>query len=57
MGKLEAKIPLGRPRCRLEDGININVQEVGKSVKWIVLAQDRVKLRALVNTVMTLRVP
>jgi hypothetical protein len=33
--------PLGRPRCRLEDNIQIDLQEVGEGgINWIVLAQD-----------------
>jgi hypothetical protein len=29
VGKPEGKIPLGRPRCRWEDNIKIDLQEVG----------------------------
>jgi len=28
-GKLEGKRPLGRPRCRWEDSIKMDLQEVG----------------------------
>jgi hypothetical protein len=56
-GKLEGNRPLGRPRRRWEDGIRINLRETGwGSVDWIQLAQDRDRWRAVVNTVMNLRV-
>jgi hypothetical protein len=49
---------LGRPRRRWEDNIKMNLQEVGSEVvDWIELAQDRDGWRALVKTVMNLRVP
>jgi hypothetical protein len=42
VGKLEGKKPLGRPRCRWEDNIKADLQEVGCGGKdWIELAQDR----------------
>jgi len=42
VGKPEGKRPLGRPRRRWEDNINMNLQEVGcGSVDWIELVQDR----------------
>jgi len=53
VGKPEEKGPLGRPTCRWEDNIKIYLQEVD----WIDLAQDRERWRALVSTVMNLRVP
>jgi hypothetical protein len=57
MGKPEAKRPLGRPRRRREDGIRMDFREIGwGSVNWFQLAQDRDRWRALVNTVMNLRV-
>jgi hypothetical protein len=53
MGKPEGKRPLGRPRHRWEEGIRIDLREIGwGSVEWIQLAQDRDRWRALVNTVM-----
>jgi len=58
VGKPEEHRPLGRPRCRWEDNIKIDLQEVGLEViDWIELAQDRDRWRALVNAVMNLRVP
>ena len=58
VGKPEGKRPLGRPRPRWEDNIRMDLQEVGGSCgDWMELAQDRDVWRALVNTVMNLRVP
>jgi hypothetical protein len=57
MGKPEGKSPLERPRRRWEDEIRMDLREfVCGSVDWIQLAQDRDRWRALVNTVMNLRV-
>ena len=58
VGKPQGKRPLGRPRRRWEDNIKIGLQEVGEGCgDWMELAQDRDMWRALVNTVMNLRVP
>jgi hypothetical protein len=58
VGKPEGKRPLGRPRCRWENNIKMDFQEVGCGVMhWICLAQDRDRSWALVNGVMSLRVP
>jgi hypothetical protein len=58
VGKPEGKRPLGRPRCRWVDNIKIALRETGwDGMDWINLAQDRDQWRALVNTVMNLRVP
>ena len=58
MGKPEVKRPLGRPRRRWEDIIKMDLQEVGGGCgNWMELAQDRDRWRALVSTVMNLRVP
>jgi hypothetical protein len=54
----EGRIPLGRPRRRWVDNIKMDLREIGfGDVDWINLAQDRDRWRALVNTVMNLRVP
>ena len=58
VGKPEGKRPLGRPRHRWEDNIKTDLQEVeGACRDWMELAQDRDRWRALVSTVMNLRVP
>jgi hypothetical protein len=58
VGKPEGRRPLGRPRRRWEDNIKMDLLEVGwGSMEWINLAQDRDRWRALVNAVMSLRVP
>jgi hypothetical protein len=57
MGKPEGKRPLGRPRHRWEDGVRMNLREIGwESADWIQLAQDRDQWQAVVNTVMNLLV-
>jgi hypothetical protein len=56
--KPEGKRPLGRPRHRREDDIKMDLQEVRcGGIGWIVLAQDRDRLRAPVNAVMNLWAP
>jgi hypothetical protein len=55
VGRPEGKRPLGRPRRRWEDNIKMDLMEIG-DVDWIHLAQDRDWWRALMNTVMNLRV-
>jgi hypothetical protein len=58
VGKPDGKRPLGRPRRRWIDNIKKDLLEIGLSVvDWIGLAQDRYRWRALVNSVMNLRVP
>jgi hypothetical protein len=58
VGKLVGQRPLGRPRCRWEDNIKMNIQEVGcGGMDWIGLGQGTDRWRALVNVVMSLRVP
>jgi hypothetical protein len=54
----EWKRPLGRPRCRWEDNIKLDLREIEiDGANWIQLAHDRVQWWAFVNTVMNLRVP
>jgi hypothetical protein len=58
VGRPEGRRPLGRPGCRWEDNIKMDLREIGfEDVDWIHWAQDRERWRALVNTVMNLRVP
>ena len=58
VGKSEENKPLWRPRRRWEDNIKMDLEEVeGGCEDWMELAQDRDRWRALVSTVMNLRVP
>jgi hypothetical protein len=57
VGKPEGKRPLGKPRYRWVD-IKMDLGEVGwGDVDWIGLAKDRSRWRAVVNSVLNLRVP
>jgi hypothetical protein len=57
VGKPEGKRPLGRPRRRWEDGIRMDLRDIGlRGVDWIRLAQDRDRWWAVVSAVMNLRV-
>jgi hypothetical protein len=57
VGKPKGKRPLGRPRRRWEDGVRMDVREIGLvGVDSIRLAQDRDRWRAVVSAVMNLRV-
>jgi hypothetical protein len=50
--------PLGRPRSRWKDSIKMDLREIGiDGANWIRLAEDRVRWRNFVSTVMNLRVP
>jgi hypothetical protein len=58
VGTPERKGPLRRTRCRWVETIKMDIREIGwDGMDWIDLAQDRDQWRALVNTVMNLRVP
>jgi hypothetical protein len=58
VGKAEGKTPLGGSWRRWVEGIKIDLRETGwDGMNWIDLAQDWDQWRALVNTVMKLRVP
>jgi hypothetical protein len=53
MGKAEGKRPQGRHRHRWED-----IRGIGRGgMDWLDLSQDRDQWRALVSTVMKVRVP
>jgi hypothetical protein len=57
VGKPDGKRPLGRPRRRWVDNIKMDLREIGwDGMDWIAQAQNRDQWRALVNTVMNLRV-
>jgi hypothetical protein len=58
VGKPEGERPLGRPRRRWVDNIRTDLREVGwGDMHCIGLTQDRDRWRALVNSVLNLRVP
>jgi hypothetical protein len=58
VGKPEGQRPLGSPRRRWVGNIKMDVREIGQDgMDWIDLAQDSDQWRALVNTVMNLRIP
>jgi hypothetical protein len=58
VGNPEGKNPLVRPRRRWEDNIKMDLGKIGwYGMDWIDLAQDSGQWKALVNTVMNLRVP
>jgi hypothetical protein len=59
-GKAGRKETIGRPRRRWVDNIKMDLREIlvgWDGIDWIDLAEDRDQWRALVNTVMKLRVP
>jgi hypothetical protein len=58
VGKPEGKRPLERQRRMFVDNIKVDLREIGRDgMDWIDLAQETDQSRALVNTVMNLRVP
>ena len=57
VGRHGVKSLLGRPRCKREDNIKLDLQEVGWGMAWIDLAQERDRCRALGNVITNLRVP
>ena len=57
-GTPAGKRPIGRPMCRWEDNIRMDIKEVGISTRnWVDSAQDKDYWRALVNAALNLRVP
>jgi hypothetical protein len=58
VGKPEGKRPLGRQRRRWVDNIKMDLRERERDgVDWIDMAQNMDQWRAVVNTVLNLRVP
>jgi hypothetical protein len=58
LGKPKGNRQLGRPRRRWVNTIKTDLREIGwDGMDWIALAQNRDQWRALVITVMNLRVP
>jgi hypothetical protein len=58
VGKTEKERPLGRNSCRWYNNIGMDIKEIWwEGVDWIHQVQERVQMWALVNTVMSLRVP
>jgi hypothetical protein len=58
VGEPEGKRPVGRPRRRYVDNIIIDLREIEwDGMDWFDVTQDRDQWRALLNTVMNLRVP
>ena len=57
-GKPTGKRPLGRPRCRWEDNIRMDLEEIGiNEGNWVDSVQDRDYWRVLENAALNLRVP
>jgi hypothetical protein len=58
MGRPEEKRPLGRPKHRWEDKIEMDFKDSGwGKVDCINLTQDRERWRAFVNVILNLRIP
>jgi hypothetical protein len=50
--------PLGRPGCKWEDNIRMDLKERGtNTTDWVDSAQDRDYWRALVNAALNLQIP
>jgi hypothetical protein len=57
VGRPEGRRPFERPRRRWEDNIKMSLREMKSGgTNWIDLVEDRDRWRAVVNTVMNLRV-
>jgi hypothetical protein len=58
VGRPKGKRPLGRPRCKWEDNIEMDLREIGINWEnWIQMVLDRVHWHAFVSMVMNLWVP
>jgi hypothetical protein len=57
VGRPDGRRPLGRPKHRWEDNIKLSLQGWDGGMDWIDRAQDTGRWRAVVNAVMSLRVP
>jgi hypothetical protein len=58
VGKSKGRRPPEKPRRRWVDNIKMDLKEIGwGDMNWIDQAQGRDQWRALMNTVMKLRVP
>jgi hypothetical protein len=57
VGRPERRRAIGKPRRRWEDNIKMDLQDVGRGMDWIELAQDRDRWWGLVSAVRNLRVP
>jgi hypothetical protein len=58
VGKPELKRPIERPRRRWMDNNKMDLREIGwGGMDWFDLALDRDQWRALVNSVMNIRLP
>jgi hypothetical protein len=56
--KSEGKRTFERLKLRCKDNINTGIKEIGsEDVDWIQVAQDKDQWRAVLNTIMNLRVP
>ena len=57
-GKPTEKRPLGRPRCRCEGNIRMDLKEIGINTRtWVDSAKDGDYSRALVNAALNLWFP
>jgi hypothetical protein len=58
VGKPEGKRPLGKSRRSWEDNVKMDLREIGwDGTDWIYVGHNSDQWRALVNTVMNLRIP
>jgi hypothetical protein len=58
VGKPEGKKPMGKPRHGWVDNIKMDLRDIGcDGMDWVDVAQDRNQWMAIVNTVMSLRIP